>query len=173
MFTAKQVRPAGRTKRKRRTSWNVRRLFLFRGDKVSRPVYLVVLVVVLVALAIVVVLVALVALIVILVVTIVIVVVVVVTVAVAIFARALVALAVVVVVALVVLIAVLVRCAPKVLRDRRCATSEIGTRANLTQARIEYCPGIRSGQRKEQTSGHPNKDQSEFHGNLPQAQAGL
>ena len=57
--------------------------------------------------------------------------------------------------------------APKVLRGRRSAALEIGTRARLIQAWIEYCSRIRTGQGQEQPSHHPDDDRSDFHDDLP------
>jgi len=57
--------------------------------------------------------------------------------------------------------------APKALRGRRSAALEIGTRARLIQAWIEYCSRIRTGQGQEQPSRHPYDDRSYFHDDLP------
>src|SRR6266480_2132062 len=58
--------------------------------------------------------------------------------------------------------------APKALRGLRSAALDIGTRAGLMQAWIEYCSRIRTGQGQEQPSHHPDDDRSDFHDDLPQ-----
>jgi hypothetical protein len=76
--------------------------------------------------------------------------------------------AMVAIVALAVLVALaLVLCAPKVLRGTRSEAREIGTRAGLIQAWIEYGSGIRTGEGQENPSHHRYDDRSDFHGDLP------
>src|SRR5207302_1717713 len=53
--------------------------------------------------------------------------------------------------------------APKVLRGRRSAALEIGTRAGLIQAWIEHGSRIRAGQGQERPSRHTYDDRSDFH----------
>jgi ABC-type multidrug transport system fused ATPase/permease subunit len=47
------------------------------------------------------------------------------------------------------------------------AALDIGTRARLAQAWIDYCSRIRNGQRQDQTSHHLYDDRSDFHDDLP------
>jgi hypothetical protein len=72
------------------------------------------------------------------------------------------------IVALAVLVALaLGLCAPKVLRGTFSAALEIGTRAGLIQAWIEYCSRIRTDQGQHQPSHHRYDDRSDFHDDLP------
>lgn len=73
---------------------------------------------------------------------------------------------IVAIVALGVLVA-LVLFAPKVLRRMRSAALEIGTRAGLIQAWIEYGSRIRTGQGQDQPGHHRYDDRSDFHDDLP------
>jgi hypothetical protein len=79
--------------------------------------------------------------------------------------------AIVAMVALVVLVAlvalVLVLFAPKVLRGMCSAAREVGTRAGPTQAWIEYCSRIRTGQGQDQPSRNRYDNRSDFHDDLP------
>jgi hypothetical protein len=96
------------------------------------------------------------------------------------FARALVAIVAIVVaiVAMVAMVAIVAMVAlgvalvlglyaPKVLRGTRSAAPEIGTRAGLIQAWIEYGSRIRAGQGQKQPSHHRYDDRSDFHDHLP------
>jgi hypothetical protein len=80
--------------------------------------------------------------------------------------------AIVAMVALVLVALVVVLFAPKVLRGMRSAAPEIGTRAGLIQACIEYCLRIRTGQGQDQPNHHRYDDRSDFHGDLPKRKRG-